>query len=569
MTEPTPEAQRPRVMYTVEQAAGLLGVGRTTMFGLIRDGEIGTVPIGRARRVPADEIDAYIARKLAGNPDAARAARPKPQPVAFLPPTPPIAEKKRETPQAADTPVTKPRQPKPKAKSKPRRIRPEGTRAPNGAGSIYQDKDGKWHGRVTMGTRDDGKPDRRHVRGADEAEVLRKVRELEKERDSGLKRKPGRVPKFGEWLEHWVENIEARTARFNTMSGHRSAIRKHLKPGLGEHRMDKMEPDHFEKLYTKIEASGLSSYTVAAVHRTARAAFNEAVRRNVVKFNPVALAKVGPVGDDDDEVEPLEPEEAQRVIAAALRRRNGLRYVMALVFGDRQGECLGFKWERVDRKKRSIRVRKQLQRQTWQHGCPDPAQCPGARHKVEPCPEPCKKHKRPCPPPCAPGCTDHARRCPQRHSGGLVEVAVKSKAGRRTHAFPDRLWDMLMEHEAAQLKEREHAGSAWQDGGWMFCQPDGRPIDPKADRTEWYAILAEAEVDMKRLHDARHTAATVLALLEVAPRTTMDIMGWSDPAMLLRYGHVTDTMRREIAGRQDAFYFGGTTEGNAGPADGE
>ncbi|WP_194907006.1 helix-turn-helix domain-containing protein [Catenulispora rubra] len=52
-------------MYTVEQAAELLGIGRTTMFGLIHDGEIGTVSIGRARRVPADEIDAYIARKLA------------------------------------------------------------------------------------------------------------------------------------------------------------------------------------------------------------------------------------------------------------------------------------------------------------------------------------------------------------------------------------------------------------------------------------------------------------------------------------------------------------------------
>jgi hypothetical protein len=63
---------------------------------------------------------------------------------------------------------------------------------------------------------------------------------------------------------------------------------------------------------------------------------------------------------------------------------------------------------------------------------------------------------------------------------------------------------------------------------------------------------------MKRLHDARHAAATVLALLEVAPPTTMDIMGRSAPAMLLRYGHVTDTMWREIAGRQDAFYFGGT-----------
>ena len=45
------------------------------------------------------------------------------------------------------------------------------THAPAGSSSIYQDKDGKWHGRVSMGVRDDGKPDRRHVRGKTRADV--------------------------------------------------------------------------------------------------------------------------------------------------------------------------------------------------------------------------------------------------------------------------------------------------------------------------------------------------------------------------------------------------------------
>ena len=38
----------------------------------------------------------------------------------------------------------------------PRKKRAEGTRAPNGASSIYLGKDGRWHGRVTVGVRDDG-----------------------------------------------------------------------------------------------------------------------------------------------------------------------------------------------------------------------------------------------------------------------------------------------------------------------------------------------------------------------------------------------------------------------------
>jgi excisionase family DNA binding protein len=52
----------PRRMLTVEQAAEALGIGRTTMFALIKSGAVGSVLIGRFRRVPADELDAYTAR---------------------------------------------------------------------------------------------------------------------------------------------------------------------------------------------------------------------------------------------------------------------------------------------------------------------------------------------------------------------------------------------------------------------------------------------------------------------------------------------------------------------------
>ena len=52
-----------------------------------------------------------------------------------------------------------------------------------------------------------------------------------------------------------------------------------------------------------------------------------------------------------------------------------------------------------------------------------------------------------------------------------------------------------------------------------------------------------------RLHDARHTAATVLLVLGVPERTVMDVMGWSSTAMAVRYQHVTDPIRREVASR--------------------
>lgn len=108
------------------------------------------------------------------------------------------------------------------------RKRPEGTRAPNGASSIYLGGDGKWHGRVTVGVRDDGSADRRHVQGKTEADVITKVRRLERERDSGTPRKAGRVPTVGEWLTHWLENISRPSVRYKTFRSYDTAVRLHL-----------------------------------------------------------------------------------------------------------------------------------------------------------------------------------------------------------------------------------------------------------------------------------------------------------------------------------------------------
>jgi len=122
----------------------------------------------------------------------------------------------------------------------------------------------------------------------------------------------------------------------------------------------------------------------------------------------------------------------------------------------------------------------------------------------------CKRHTRTCPPPCPPDCTSHARRCQARRGGGLVEVEVKSRAGRRGIVLPEQIYMLLMDHKSTQEQERERAVDLWVDEGWMFAQPNGRPIDPRRDMAEWKALLVEAGVRDARLHDARHTAATVL-----------------------------------------------------------
>jgi integrase len=84
-------------------------------------------------------------------------------------------------------------------------------------------------------------------------------------------------------------------------------------------------------------------------------------------------------------------------------------------------------------------------------------------------------------------------------------VDTKSRAGRRTIGVPPPLVQALLEHRQAQDAERELAADLWKDGGWIFAQPTGKPVDPRADYGEWRGLLSEANVREARLHDGTNT----------------------------------------------------------------
>ncbi|MGH3671263.1 MAG: site-specific integrase, partial [Pseudonocardiaceae bacterium] len=84
--------------------------------------------------------------------------------------------------------------------------------------------------------------------------MIRAVRELERRRADGKVRKPGRAWTVEKWLTHWVENVAAPTVRRTTMVGYRRSVYNHLIPGVGAHRIDKLEPEHLEKLYLLLQA---------------------------------------------------------------------------------------------------------------------------------------------------------------------------------------------------------------------------------------------------------------------------------------------------------------------------
>jgi integrase len=393
------------------------------------------------------------------------------------------------------------------------------TRAANGRSSIFKSRaDGAWHGYVTVGIKDNGRPDRRHIRGKSKDEVTKKVQRLERERDEGKVRKAGQVWTVEQWLNHWLDNIVAPPAiSENAHDAYANAVRVHLVPALGGHKLTKLEPEHLERLYRSMVQRGSAAGSAHQVHRTIRAALNEAMRRKHVTENVATVARAPKV--EEEEVEPFTVDDIVRILTAAQTGRNSARWAIALALGLRQGEALGLKWADIDLDAGTLVVRRNRLRPKWAHGCG--GSC--GRRLAGHCPQ----------------------RVPLRKDTG----DTKSRAGRRGIGLPDELVALLRDHAAEQERERQTAADLWRESGYVFTTVTGELIHPRTDHKHWKQLLDRAGVPDRRLHDARHTAATVLLLLGVPERTVMGVMGWSNTAMAARYQHITAAIRRDVAER--------------------
>ncbi len=449
------------------------------------------------------------------------------------------------------------------------------TRTPNLRSSIYYGADGRWHGWVTVGIKDDGSPDRRHRTGSSEADVTRKVQQLERKRDEGSAGKAGRPLTVADWFAIWLTTIAPRTVSQSTLdSTYEPKVRRWIVPQLGKHRLDRLQPEHLDAFYMWLAAQGLKPNTTVQIHRIVSRALKVAWKRGKVARNVASMVDA-PIGEDVD-IEPLSQGEARQILRAAASRRNGARWSVALAVGIRQSEAIGLRWQFVDLDAGTIEVGWQLKRARYRHGCQDAAACAANRHRVgcpqrctnhshqDDCPAGCTKREHRCPQvkrPCPIGCIGHSRECPQRTGGGwhfTRRKGVKAGQGKAklVLALPGPLIAQLRAHRRQQAAERLTAGAAWQDWDLVFCTPAGAPIDSRDDWEDWRSLIDEAGLRTARVHDARHTAATLLLEQGISIRVVQQILGHSQLSQTERYTHVTTALSQHAADRMSDALWG-------------
>ena len=117
--------------------------------------------------------------------------------------------------------------------------------------------------------------------------------------------------------------------------------------------------------------------------------------------------------------------------------------------------------------------------------------------------------------------------------------------------------EVLKTHQATQKQQKRSAGGLWNEGDFpnlVFTHADGSHYSQPTIWKKLQNILVAAGLEHHRVHDLRHTFAVNSIMAGDDIKTLQENMGHYSAAFTLdRYGHVTETMRRESANRMQAF----------------
>ena len=397
----------------------------------------------------------------------------------------------------------------------------------NGTGSTYYRKsDNRWCASLSLSS-PDGKPRRVTRTAHTERAAKAKLKELQREyAEKGDI--PTSILNIATWTRTWLD-IVSKEVRPKTASGYRGSVERYIIPAIGTKQLKNLTPEHVRQVekYIATAGPGPGSRTAVLAYQALSLALTAAYREGKMQRNVADLVKRPRATKSKLTV--LTADHGMKVLHTVTGwpppvaiDRLASRWFAALLTGARQGELLGLEWDRVDFNRNVLDLSWQLQRFTWEHGCGDSIGTDDNGKLTWPCGRirgtDCLARKLTSP-------ADWENR---RLTGGLYLSRPKSSAGWRIIPLVSPLKEMLeMRLQASVIESNPH--------GLVWTKPNGSPVEPSQDNAAWHAVLKLAGVPDARLHDARHTTASLLLKAGVSIEVITKILGHSTVAMSRSY----------------------------------
>jgi integrase len=363
-----------------------------------------------------------------------------------------------------------------------------------GDGTIYRTSDGRLRAAVTVPDAVTGLPVRRYLSGRTDAEIKRKLREAKADAST-----VGRTPTVATWGERWLATV-AHRVRPATLALYRTAIRHHIIPALGKVELARLRPSDVEAMTGAMIDAGSKASTAALTRRVLVVAMTDAARDGIIGRNVAQLARPPRTGRPVRRA--LSADEVRSLLVTIADDPLGPLVMLGIATGMRRGEMLALRWSDVDLDAGTVTVARALARSS---------------------------------------------------KGGYAVAEPKSQRARRMLALPALAREALTLQHTAQDAERAAAGDVWQDTvGLVFTDPIGRAWHPETITTAYRALVVKSGIGRLRLHDLRHTAATLALSAGVPIRDVSDALGHSSPSITLDiYGQTVAEGPRRVANAID------------------
>lgn len=379
---------------------------------------------------------------------------------------------------------------------------------------VRRTKSGKeqtlWYVVVDVGRDESGRPIQKwhgsyRTRKEAEAAIARIVCDL----ITGTYTAPSGVT-FSVWVrDRWLVAM-ASQVKLSTLDSYRRNMELHVLPSLGRRPLCAITAGHLNALYGELLSSGrrgfvgasgsagLSLKTVRYVHTIIHKCLGDAVDASLVAQNVAARARPPrPRAGAGREMAFSSPPELRSFLefVSGSGHRLYAAFHLAAMTGLRRGEVLGLRWADVDLDRARLAVRQSLVSVAY----------------------------------------ELVFSAPKTHQARVVDLDPATVA-------------VLRAYGSAQDGERAEWGSSYVDSGLVFCREDGSPMHSDLFSQAFERLVARSGLKRIRLHDLRHTHATIALRAGVPVKVISERLGHESPAFTLKqYAHVIPGMQAEAA----------------------
>ena len=330
-------------------------------------------------------------------------------------------------------------------------------------------------------------------------EAERKLSDILHQLDTGTFMKPGKTT-VADFLERWLKDYQPNLSP-RGFERYGSIIRGHLLPGLGSIPLTQLRPEHLQRYYTGKLDDGLSAGSVRYHHAVLHVALKTALKWGLLPRNPADAVTPGKV--HTREMQTWDESDVPRFLELQAVRDTPYYelFYLALFTGMRRSELLALRWCDMDLLLCQLYVNRGL-------------------HQLK--------------------------------DGSYIFTEPKSAKSRRTIALPPSAAVVLREYKGKQEVTKAMLGISLRDDDLVFSRLDGMPLRPNTVTRAWKTLAARAGLKAIRLHDARHTHASIMLKQGIHPKIVQERLGHSSIQITLdTYSHVAPGLQEAAAARFD------------------